>query len=71
MTTIEFQVTGMSCGHCERAVTQEVSQIDGVAGVEVSAATGLLVVTSSREIADAEVLAAVEEAGYDAVRSTP
>ena len=68
MTTTEFQVTGMTCAHCEHAVSSEVSQIAGVDHVEVSAATGRLVITSSEAVADEQVLAAVDEAGYTAVR---
>jgi copper chaperone CopZ len=68
MTTTEFQVTGMTCAHCEHAVSSEVSQIAGVDNVEVSAATGRLVITSSEPVADERVLAAVDEAGYTAVR---
>jgi copper chaperone len=68
MTTTEFQVTGMTCSHCEHAVSGEVGQIAGVDNVEVSAATGRLVITSSEPVADEQVLAAVDEAGYAAVR---
>lgn len=64
----EFQVTGMSCEHCERAVRGEVSKLAGVEGVEVSAQTGRLVISSSAPLADADVLAAVDEAGYEAAR---
>ena len=68
MRTTEFQVTGMTCSHCEHAVSSEVSQIPGVDHVEVSAATGRLVITSGEPVADEQVLAAVDEAGYAAVR---
>jgi len=68
MTTSEYEVTGMTCGHCETAVREEVGGIDGVERVDVSAATGKLVVTSTEPIDDAAVLAAVDEAGYTAVR---
>ena len=68
MMTTEFQVTGMTCSHCEQAVSSEVSQIAGVDNVEVSAATGRLIITSSEPVADEQVLAAVDEAGYTAVR---
>ena len=70
MTTAEFQVTGMTCSHCEHAVATEVGQLSGVQNVDVSAATGRLVVTTTDPVEDAQVLAAVEEAGYQAVRST-
>lgn len=66
--TTEYQVTGMTCGHCEMSVREEVAQIADVHGIEVSAQTGRLVVSSAGELDDAEVLAAVEEAGYSAVR---
>jgi copper chaperone len=69
MSTTEYQVTGMTCGHCELSVREEVSQIAGVEEVQVSARTGRLVVSSATSLDDAAVLAAVDEAGYSAVRS--
>ena len=67
MTTGEYLVSGMSCGHCEAAILGEVNQIPGVHGVEVSAHTGRLVVTGSAPINARAVLGAIEEAGYEAV----
>ncbi|WP_099297637.1 heavy-metal-associated domain-containing protein [Corynebacterium dentalis] len=69
MATTEYTVTGMSCGHCENAVREEVSGIDGVTGIEVSADTGRLVVTSEQPVDDQAVIDAVDEAGYSATRS--
>lgn len=69
MPTTEYQVKGMTCSHCEHAVSTEVGQIAGVEKVEVSAATGRLVVVSSAPVDTAEVVAAVEEAGYEAART--
>ena len=68
MSTTEYQVTGMSCGHCEASVREEVGQVAGVEDIQVSAQTGRLVVTSAAPIDDAAVLSAVDEAGYSAVR---
>lgn len=65
----EYQVTGMSCGHCEASVRTEVAKIAGVDDIAVSAASGSLVVTSTAPLDDAAVLAAVDEAGYTAVRA--
>lgn len=67
MAANEYQVTGMTCGHCEMSVREEVGEIPGVETIDVSAATGKLVVTAD-ELDDAAVLAAVAEAGYSAVR---
>ena len=69
-TTTEYQVSGMSCAHCETAVTEEVTAVPGVQGIEVSAETGRLLVVGSTELDDAQVIAAVDEAGYRAVRSS-
>ncbi|WP_106819473.1 heavy-metal-associated domain-containing protein [Janibacter massiliensis] len=69
MAANEYQVTGMTCGHCEMSVREEVSEVPGVTDVEVSAQTGKLVVTAEGDLDDAKVLAAVEEAGYTAVRA--
>jgi copper chaperone CopZ len=66
MTTSEYQVTGMSCGHCEASVRDEVGKITGVADIQVSARTGRLVVTATGPVDDARVLSAVDEAGYKA-----
>lgn len=65
----EYRVTGMSCNHCEASVRQEVAKLDGVERIDVSAATGVLVVESSTALDDDAVLAAVDEAGYEAVRA--
>ncbi len=65
---IEYQVTGMTCGHCEMSVREEVGQVPGVTAIDVSAASGRLVVTADQPLDDAAVVAAVDEAGYQAVR---
>ena len=68
-TSNEYQVTGMTCGHCEMSVREEVGELAGVTDIQVSAQTGRLVVTSEEPLDDAEVLTAVEEAGYSAVKA--
>ncbi|HZG05619.1 MAG TPA: heavy-metal-associated domain-containing protein [Streptomyces sp.] len=65
--TTTYKVSGMTCGHCEGAVTTEVSAIDGVTDVKAVAATGLVTVTSTGEPDDEAVRAAVDEAGYELV----
>lgn len=66
--TTEYKVTGMTCGHCEASVRSEVAKIAGVEAITVDAKTGSLVVGSSAPLSDADVLAAVDEAGYEAAR---
>ena len=69
MATTTYDVTGMTCGHCEMSVREEVSEVAGVDDIQVSAQTGKLVVSSTSALDDAAVLAAVDEAGYSAVRA--
>jgi copper chaperone CopZ len=59
-----FTVTGMTCDHCRRAVTQEISAVDGVESVAVDLASGTVTVTSDRPVDRADIAAAVDEAGY-------
>jgi len=59
-----FTVTGMTCAHGQRAVTQEISGVDGVESVTVDLATGSVTVTASRPVDRADIAAAVDEAGY-------
>ena len=60
-----FTVSGMTCAHCVRSVTEEISAIDGVTDVAVDLPTGAVTVTSDHPLDEAQVRAAVEEAGYD------
>jgi copper chaperone CopZ len=66
-TTRSYRVTGMTCGHCVSAVTQEVGSLADVTDVHVEVASGDLTVTSTRPLADDEIAAAIHEAGYDLV----
>jgi copper chaperone len=64
--TATYSVTGMTCGHCERAVTNELKEIDGVSDVAVQLVAGgssSVIVSSSQPLDVAEVAAALDEAG--------
>ncbi|MFD4351844.1 heavy-metal-associated domain-containing protein [Nocardia sp. NPDC058518] len=64
MATTTYTVTGMTCGHCVSSVKQEIGKIDGVTSVDVDLASGRVRVDSTGELAETEVAAAVDEAGY-------
>lgn len=59
-----FQVKGMSCGHCVRAITQAVQALDAAAEVQVDLGQGEVRVASRLE--DSVILAAIREEGYEA-----
>ncbi|MDD2729612.1 heavy-metal-associated domain-containing protein [Malikia sp.] len=57
-----FTVTGMTCGHCEKAVTQAIRSIDPQAQVKIDRGQNRVEVESSQS---REVLArAIAEEGY-------
>ncbi len=63
---LTYVVAGMTCGHCKRAITEEVSRLVGVGSVEVDLESKLVRVHGER-LEDAAVRAAIDEAGYGAV----
>ncbi len=63
MSTTQYTVKGMTCGHCVHAVTEEVGAIDGVSDVKVDLGSGALTVTSATEVPFSAIEAAVDEAG--------
>jgi copper chaperone len=66
MATQSFQVTGMTCGHCAGHVTAELKSVAGVSDVTVdlvAGGTSTVHVDADHELTDAEVTAALDEAG--------
>lgn len=57
-----FTVTGMTCGHCEKAVTRAVKQVDPQAEVQIDRVANRVDVVSAQA---RELLAqAIAEEGY-------
>jgi copper chaperone CopZ len=66
-TTETYSVTGMTCGHCVSAVTEELARLPGVRDVHVRLVPGAastVTVASDAPLDPAGVRAAVDEAGY-------
>ncbi|MFD4522408.1 heavy-metal-associated domain-containing protein [Streptomyces sp. NPDC058470] len=66
VTTV-YQVSGMSCGHCEGSVSGELSGIAGVSSVKAVSSTGEVTVVSAAALDEDVVRAAVDEAGFELV----
>lgn len=67
MSTQTVAVQGMTCGHCVKAVTEEVSAIPGVTDVTVdlvNGGTSTVTITAAAPVTDDAIAAAIEEAGY-------
>lgn len=65
MSERTYTVPGMHCGHCERAVKDEVGAVAGVDSVDVDLETKLVVVRGD-PLDDRQLRAAIGEAGYEA-----
>lgn len=66
-TTTTVSVSGMTCGHCVSAVSEELEALTGVEAVDVDLNAGgisTVTITSSGELSPSEIGEAVAEAGY-------
>ena len=64
MSQMVLTVPGMTCGHCEAAVKQEVGALSGISDVAVDLDSKLVTVTGDPLDRDA-IVAAIDEAGFD------
>lgn len=62
MMTINLKVTGMTCGHCEKAVTQAIRSLDSAAEISIDRDTNR--VTIQTPIEPARLIAAISDEGY-------
>ena len=62
-------IEGMSCGHCEMHTKEELEKIDAVISASADADKGQAVVEMEKEIAKDKLKAAVEEAGYEYIKT--
>jgi len=73
MASATYQITGMTCEHCMRAISAELTGLAGVSGVSVDlvpGGTSVVTVTSEMPLDGQAVAAALDEAGgYRLVRS--
>ena len=64
---IEFTVSDMTCGHCASTITKAVKEVDAAARCEIDLGAKKVRIQSALEAEDFR--AAIDEAGYTAVRS--
>jgi Cu+-exporting ATPase len=69
MAEITYEVPGIHCDHCKRAVSSELENVAGVDSVDVDLETKLVTVRGL-DLNDAALRAAIEEAGYEAAYRT-
>jgi copper chaperone len=68
MEKTTLQVTGMTCGHCEKAVKTALLNVEGVSEVSVSLKNGMVEVGhDSNKAPVGKLKEAVEDQGYDVI----
>jgi len=64
----EFKVEGMSCSHCERAIKNELNELNGVSNTEIDLSSKTVTVQYDIDlVTDSDLIGAIEEAGYEVV----
>ena len=66
MTQTQLIVSGMTCDHCVRHVTEAITKVTGVQSVNVKLAEGIAVIESDASLDLQVVKDAVVAAGYSA-----
>ncbi len=69
MATKVYRVDGMTCQHCVKAVSDELAHVPGVAKFDVNLDTKLVTVDGD-SLDDGAIVAAIDEAGYEALAVT-
>ena len=68
MTILNLMVTGMTCGHCEKAVKQAVKDVDANATIEIKRTENLVIVYTAETTET--IVAAITAEGYPASQKT-
>ena len=66
-STMEITVNGMMCAHCEAHVKEALEKINGVDEATANHEANLVTLKTSADVAEADLKAAVEGAGYEFV----
>ncbi len=60
-----YRVPDISCEHCVRAITDELTRIDGLQVVNIDRATKEVVVRYDDSVTEDEIITGIEDAGYE------
>ena len=67
MSLVNINIAGMTCGHCESAVTNALSEIVGVKVIEVSSEAGKAVIEQDSSVQQSQIASAIDDAGYELI----
>jgi Cu+-exporting ATPase len=66
MHTTSLSITGMTCGSCRNHVDAALRAVAGVTLVQIDLAAGTACITHEGDLKPADLVLAVEDAGYEA-----
>lgn len=65
MTEKKYHVPEISCEHCVRAITNELSSVPGIEVISIDIPTKLVTLRHTDEVSDEQIVATIAEAGYE------
>ncbi|MDP9356321.1 MAG: heavy-metal-associated domain-containing protein [Chloroflexota bacterium] len=60
-----YRVPDVSCDHCVRAITEELTKLSGVTEVDVNLESKLVTVRHDDSVSDEQIREGIADAGYD------
>jgi len=61
----QYKVPEISCEHCVRAITNELTSVPGIEVVNIDIPTKLVTLRHSNDVSDEQIVATIAEAGYE------
>ena len=68
MKEIQIKVEGMVCEGCENRVKNALSTLDGIQSIQASHKTGIVIVTSNKEIEKSVIEERINDLGFETVK---
>ncbi|MEX1158095.1 MAG: heavy-metal-associated domain-containing protein [Thermomicrobiales bacterium] len=65
MVEKQYRVPDISCEHCVRAITNELTSVPGIEAVSIDIPSKLVTVRHGDAVTDEQIVATIAEAGYE------
>lgn len=68
MNVITLKINGMMCGGCENRVKNALNEIEGIENVNADHKTGIVTITSNKEITKDAIKEVIEDIGFEVIK---
>jgi copper chaperone len=65
VTEKQYKVPEISCEHCVRAITNELTSVPGIEVINIDIPTKVVTVRHTDDVSDEQIVATIAEAGYE------